>query len=185
MSELAHFQHPNLSGFPTDYVPVTPNDDANNTGEACIGLYATTAGTIRAIVTRGNIETTTHAAFTATPVPTVSGGSGSDATVDSITVDAQGRITDVVWAAGDADYVAGDVITLTQGAVSATYTLLAADVVAGALQALTGKTLQGVRTVITGATRDIPIAAQALLPLLCRRVLATGTTATGIFAIQG
>ena len=36
-----------------------------------------------------------------------------------------------------------------------------------------------------GGTRDLPITAQSPLPIICSRVFATGTTATGIFAIQG
>ena len=98
----------------------------------------------------------TETRFTATPVPKVSGGSGSGAMVDSITVDAQGRITDVVWAAGGTDYVAGDRIFLPQrDLVTTTYTLLAADVVAGALQPLAGKALQGVLIVVP---RPSPVA---------------------------
>ena len=80
---------PNLSGIPRDYMPVTADDDDDNVGTACIGLYVgTTAGNIR-------------------------------------------------------------VITLA------------------------------------GQTRDIPVSLQAPLPVLCTRVLATGTTAAGIFALQG
>ena len=81
-----HF--PNLSGIPTDYLPVTPSDNADNVGSACTGLYATAAGNIR-VVTR------------------------------------------------------------------------------------------------SGETRDIPVPAQTPLPILCSRVHAAGTTATGIFALQG
>ena len=80
--------------------------------------------------------------FTATPVPTVSGGTGTGATIASITVDAQGRITAVTWNVGGTSYATGDVITFTQGSVTATYTLLAADVGGGGtLQNLTGKTI--------------------------------------------
>ena len=69
--------------------------------------------------------------FATTPVPVVSGGSGKGATIDSIAVDAQGRITGIVWQAGDSGYVAGDTLTLTQGQGTTTYTLLAADIAGG------------------------------------------------------
>ena len=79
---------PNLSGIPRDFHPVVPDDGDDNTGEACIGLYATVAGNIRVVTYLGEV-------------------------------------------------------------------------------------------------RDIPVPAQTPLPLLCTRVYATGTTATGIFALQG
>ena len=44
---LDNFAAPNLSGIPTDWVPVVASDDADNTGQACIGLYIQVAGTWR------------------------------------------------------------------------------------------------------------------------------------------
>ncbi len=43
---MAGFQHPNLSGIPSEWVPVTAGDDADNTGTFCIGLYIQHAGTV-------------------------------------------------------------------------------------------------------------------------------------------
>ena len=40
------FNHPNLSGIPSEWLPVTAGDDADNTGEVCIGLYIQTAGDV-------------------------------------------------------------------------------------------------------------------------------------------
>ena len=41
---LDNYTHPNLSGIPSDYLPVTPNDYEDNVGAACIGLYVEDAG---------------------------------------------------------------------------------------------------------------------------------------------
>ena len=81
-----------------------------------------------------------------TAVPLVSGGSGQSATIQSITVDDQGRITAVVWANRGSGYSAGDVLTLTQGDISAVYTLLGANVSGGALQNFSNKTIGGAFT---------------------------------------
>ena len=44
----------NLSGIPTDRVPVVPNDDDDNVGDFCIGFWVnTTAGNIRYISADG------------------------------------------------------------------------------------------------------------------------------------
>lgn len=75
------------SGIPRDYFPVTPDDDADNVGNYCIGLYVSVAGNIRVVTALGN-------------------------------------------------------------------------------------------------TRDIPAPAQTPIPIVCTRIHATGTTATGIFALQ-
>ncbi|MXW81710.1 MAG: hypothetical protein F4Z57_22535, partial [Gemmatimonadetes bacterium] len=56
--------------------------------------------------------------FTATPVPMVTGGSGSRAVISQAVVDSQGRITQISWQDGGSDYVTGDVLTLTQGDTS-------------------------------------------------------------------
>ena len=44
--DLHHFDRPNLSGIPTDWLPVAKNDDEDNTGPACIGLYVQAAGDV-------------------------------------------------------------------------------------------------------------------------------------------
>lgn len=95
------------------------------------------------------------AAFTATPVPTVSGGSGSGATIASITVNADGAITDVTWTSGGTGYAVNDVITFTQGTVTGTYTLVAGDVTAGVLQNFTGKTIAG--SAPTATYKTVPL----------------------------
>ena len=78
-------------------------------------------------------------AFTATPVATVDGGTGTGATVATMTVDGSGNITAVTWTSGGLGYVAGDVITFRQGTVFGTYTVLSGDVAgAGILQNLSG-----------------------------------------------
>ena len=85
---LDRLTYPNLSGIPTDAFPVTPDDDNDNAGAACIGVYVTVGGNVRV-------------------------------------------------------------------------------------------------TTLQGFVRDIPVGAQSPLPMLVRRIHATGTTATGIFALQG
>ena len=86
--DLDDIARPNLSGIPSDFIPVLPSDTVDNTGKACIGIYCGTAGNVRG-------------------------------------------------------------------------------------------TLKG------SVVRDIPVPAQTPLPGLFERVHATGTTATGILAIQG
>ena len=46
MGKLSRFPRPNLSGIPTDWLPVVADDAADNTGEACIGLYVESAGDV-------------------------------------------------------------------------------------------------------------------------------------------
>lgn len=94
-------------------------------------------------VTPGSINGTTNGAFTATPVPKVTGGSGTGAAIASITVNASGQITAVTWVAGSSGYATGDVLRITQGRVSVDYTLLGADQSSGVLVTLASKTLQG------------------------------------------
>ena len=43
---LDNVGRPNLSGIPSDWLPVTTSDDADNTGDACIGLYIQNAGNV-------------------------------------------------------------------------------------------------------------------------------------------
>ena len=43
---LDAFSSPNLSGIPSDWVPLTPYDNNDDTGDACTGLYITGAGTV-------------------------------------------------------------------------------------------------------------------------------------------
>ena len=89
--------------------------------------------------------------FTATPVPTISGGSGSGATITSITVNASGQITDVVIDDGGSNYAEGDIIIFTQAKTgddyTVPYTLLTADVSSGEIQNLSGKTLAPINSV--------------------------------------
>lgn len=40
------FSHPNLSGIPSEWGPVTAEDDNDNTGTFCIGLYIQHAGEV-------------------------------------------------------------------------------------------------------------------------------------------
>lgn len=83
------------------------------------------------------------AAFTATPVPSVTGGTGTGAVIGTITVNAGGDITAVTWTSGGAGYVATDILTFTQGAVSGSYTVGAADLTSGVLQNLSSVTIAG------------------------------------------
>lgn len=43
---LEKLPRPNLSGIPSDYLPVTPDDSADNTGPDCTGLYIQNAGNV-------------------------------------------------------------------------------------------------------------------------------------------
>lgn len=81
--------------------------------------------------------------FNLTPVPTVSGGTGSGAIVATIIVDANGDITDVTWTSGGTGYVATDVLTFTQGTVTGTYIVVAGDLTGTTLQTLTGVSIAG------------------------------------------
>ena len=46
---LEDVKHPNLSGIPRDYLPVTASDSADNCGGSCIGLYVQNAGNVSAL----------------------------------------------------------------------------------------------------------------------------------------
>ena len=81
--------------------------------------------------------------FTATPVPVVTGGTGTGAVVGSITVGVNGDITDVTWASGGSGYAANDILTFTQGTVTGSYTVQAGDLTGGVLQTLSGLTIAG------------------------------------------
>ena len=72
----------------------------------------------------------------------VSGGTGTGATVESVTVNNSGQITAIDWLTHGRDYESGDILTLFQEYQQATYTLLNADVTAnGVLRNLSGKTI--------------------------------------------
>ena len=87
-------------------------------------------------------KVTVTPAFTATPVPKVTGGSGYGATIATCTVNTDGEITGITWANAGGFYEVGDVLTLTQGRKQTSYTLLSADVQTGGwIQTLTGKAL--------------------------------------------
>ena len=75
-------------------------------------------------------------------VPAVSGGSGTGAVVDSVTVDTDGQITDVVWKSGSSEYATGDILTFTQHDVTGKYTIQDADHSDGVLQDLSEKTIR-------------------------------------------
>ena len=100
--------------------------------------------------------TSTPTDFDATPVPVVTvplGTVGNGAVIATITVDASGDITDVTWASGGLGYADGDVLTFTQGRVTGTYTVLAADVdVDGTLMALSTVAIAGFT--VTAAFRE-------------------------------
>lgn len=76
--------------------------------------------------------------FTETPVPTVTGGSGAGAVIDSIVV-TDGRITEVRWGnPRGSGYQVGDVLTFAQGTLAIEYTLTVADVASGIIQNFDG-----------------------------------------------
>lgn len=129
-------------------------------------VYAQRANDIKII----NIDDTIYP-FLPSPAdtPTVSGGSGSGATIDTWTVSADGAITDITWADAGTGYMGGSDLTITQGTVSATYRLLNADTDnADGLVDFTGKRILSAEFVvnvdgdheagrlqdITGATRS-------------------------------
>ena len=53
---LDDIQRPNLSGIPSDFIPVVPDDNADNTGKACIGIFVGTAGNVRAVLKGGAVR---------------------------------------------------------------------------------------------------------------------------------
>ena len=80
--------------------------------------------------------------FNDTAALRVSGGSGTGAMVESVTVNSSGQITAIEWESGSLDYETGDILTLFQDYQIATYTVLAADVTpTGRLRNLSGKTI--------------------------------------------
>ena len=83
--------------------------------------------------------------FENSPRPTVTtDGSGTGATIDTITVDSNGDITGIAWDNDGTGYAEGDVLTITQGDVVGEYPLLAVDVDgAGRLEDLTGRRIEG------------------------------------------
>ena len=56
MTDVERLPFPNLSGIPRDYVAVVPGDDADNTGDSCIGLYVSVAGNVRAVLKGGAVR---------------------------------------------------------------------------------------------------------------------------------
>ena len=100
-------------------------------------------------------------AFTATPVPSVSGGSGSGAVVGSITVDSNGDITSISWTSGGTGYAANDVLVLKQGATVGSLTLQASHLSGGVLQNLSGLTLAGLSVYGFGAIGGTPVLSTA------------------------
>ena len=53
---LDDIQRPNLSGIPSDFIPVVPSDAADNCGRSCIGIYCGTAGNVRAVLKGGAVR---------------------------------------------------------------------------------------------------------------------------------
>ena len=53
---LDDIARPNLSGIPSDFIPVVPDDNADNTGKACIGIFVGTAGNVRAVLKGGAVR---------------------------------------------------------------------------------------------------------------------------------
>ena len=84
-------------------------------------------------------------AFLTGTVPTVSGGAGSGATVNRVTIDNRGRISSVVWSNGGVGYAANDTLIFRQGAAYGTYTVTGNDINAqGTLMDLANKSISGV-----------------------------------------
>ena len=104
-----------------------------------VGTYTLLAADRNAMGVLVNLTAKTIAAAAITTVET--NGSGTGATIASIAVDAQGRITTVTWDSGGTGYATGDELTFHQGALTGDYTLLAADTTAGVLQNLASKTI--------------------------------------------
>lgn len=46
MGKLSSIQRPNLSGIPSDWAPIVASDAADNTGDACTGVYCQNAGNV-------------------------------------------------------------------------------------------------------------------------------------------
>ena len=65
-----HHPRPNLSGIPTDWLPVTTSDSDDNCGDACIAIRAGTAGTVSARMARAGV---TARAFSVSAGETVPG----------------------------------------------------------------------------------------------------------------
>ena len=99
--------------------------------------------------------TSTPTDFLATPVPTITvplGTAGNGAVVGTLTL-TSGDITAVTWTPGGRDYAVGDILTFTQGQVTGTYTVLAANIdVNGVLQDLSGVTIAG--AIVSAAYRQ-------------------------------
>ena len=81
--------------------------------------------------------------FSSSGTPPVVSISGQNAMVWGITANGSGQITNVVWGNGGTGYEVGNVLTLSQGSATGTYTLTSSDVdsATGALQNLSGKTI--------------------------------------------
>lgn len=84
--------------------------------------------------------------FAETPVPNVSGGSGSGATIASISVNNDGLITTIMWDSHGTGYMEGDIITLTQGTAVGTYELQASDLTGTEIGDLAGLSIRGRNT---------------------------------------
>ena len=65
---MTNTAHPNESGIPTDFCPVVLDDDIDNVGSACIGLYVTTAGIVRVKTFTGDIRDIPMLAQTPLPI---------------------------------------------------------------------------------------------------------------------
>lgn len=70
-------------------------------------------------------------------------GSGSGLVIDSFTVNADGEITSINFSSGGTGFAAGAFLTFSQGNITGTYILVAADISGGAVQNLTGLSIAG------------------------------------------
>ncbi len=226
---LDSYDTPNLSGIPSDYLPVTPDDYADNTGDACIGLYVETAGNVnsRLVGTPGADPVEAIKASvaliasdgTGNAVPALrlyhedTGSAGNGFTValdlqdgagtDAASLSSGETVTITLYA--DNGHTVGDLRTFLSGlstseiaaldltAVAADQELESDTAAADTLEAGTFVMSGGVDGV-TGESVVLPVTAGAFIPGRFTRVLAgvnggTGvaseTTATGIFALQG
>lgn len=127
-------------------------------GLALLDVTVETFGIAMSGLTVTQVPVSTQPAdFTAPPpIPTVSSDmAGIGAVVASITVDASGDITDVTWTSGGTGYVAGEVLTFTQGDVTGTYALQAGDLTSGVIDPLATVAIAG--TTRTEGYRHAPM----------------------------
>ena len=156
---------------PSDYLPITPSDTVDNCGPNCVGLYNGDTGHQAVTVIfegspgdrLGSVDIIDGGSgYTSAPTVTMSGGGGTTQGTATATISG-GVVTAITVNTKGAGYTSAPTVTITGG----------------------GSTGAEAKAVLEPTPRLVPIPSRNNRPGRFRRVFATGTTVTNLFAIQG